>query len=92
MKLVETVKQWYSLTHGRGKRLLDQGAELMVCPFCEEETPIFQSEYNTAGMPVSFSVCLWCEGVIEYSEGAVAPHEPYATARDLQAEAGRSKS
>lgn len=91
MEFIQNVVRWYKLNRGIGKRMLDQGAELMPCPYCESETPVFRSAYNSTGMPISFSVCLWCEGILEYSGASRRPHEPYATARDLQTGERRSK-
>lgn len=91
MGLVQNVVHWYKLNHGVGKQMVDNGAEHMVCPYCDAETPVFQSTYNSSGLPISFSVCLWCDGIIEYSGASLQPHEPYATARDLQTEDRRSK-
>ncbi|ADB63351.1 hypothetical protein Htur_4550 (plasmid) [Haloterrigena turkmenica DSM 5511] len=84
MGLVQNVVRWYKLNHGVGKQMLDRGAELLSCPHCHEETPIFRSSYDSLGNPLSFSVCLWCDGLVEYSDGVSQPHAPYATARDLQ--------
>jgi hypothetical protein len=91
MGLIHNAVRWYRFNHGDGKRMLDRGAELMRCPYCEEETPIYRSAYDSTGMPISFSVCLWCEGILEYSGASRHPHEPYATAREIRAERQRSK-
>jgi hypothetical protein len=63
--------------------MVEAGATPMRCPHCDAETPIYASEYDTAGNPVSFTVCLWCGGIVEFSEMTEAPHEPYATTGDL---------
>lgn len=89
--LIQKVVRWYRFNHGIGKQMLNQGAELLPCPHCGRETPVFRSVYDSAGMPISFSVCLWCDGFIEYSGASLQPHEPYATARDLQTEGQHSK-
>lgn len=91
MGLVQNVVRWYKLTYGVGKQMVADGAELMSCPYCEAKTPVFQSAYNSAGLPISFSLCLWCDGFLEYSGASLQPHEPYATARDVQAEERHSK-
>lgn len=91
MGLVHDAIKWYSFTRGVGKQMLDHGATLMPCPHCEKETPVFQSAYNSAGLPISFSVCRWCDGIIEHSGATRHPHEPYATAREIQTKGRRSK-
>ncbi len=91
MRIVQNVIRWYRLNHGVGKEMLESGAELMPCPYCEKETPVFQSTYNSAGLPILFSVCLWCDGFIEFSGASLEPHEPYATAHDPQTEERHSK-
>lgn len=58
MGLVQNVVRWYKLNHGIGKQMLDNGAELMPGPYCEAETPVFQSTYDSSGLLILFSVCL----------------------------------
>ena len=89
MEIVRQVIEWYRFNRGVGKRMLDDGAEPMPCPHCERETPVFRSSYDSTGDPTSFSVCCWCGGLIEYSGASRRPHEPYATAREIQAERRR---
>ncbi len=91
MSLIQYVVRWYRLNCGVGKQMLDQGAELRSCPHCTEETPVYRSGYDSLGNPISFSVCLWCDGLIEYSDGVSRPHAPYATTRDLQGDRPASR-
>jgi hypothetical protein len=91
MGLVHRVLRWYKLNYGVGNTMLAEGAELLACPHCETDTPIYRSAYDSAGDPVSFSVCLWCGGLIEYSDLSGRPHEPYVSARDLQLDQHRSR-
>lgn len=84
MNPVRPLVRWYKLSHGVGKEMRDRGAELMACPHCGDDTPVYRSAYDSAGTPLSFTVCLWCEGLIEYSGPTDEAHEPYATIRDSQ--------
>jgi hypothetical protein len=84
MLLIHRLRQWYIFQYGRGKTMRDHGATLLPCPHCGNETPVYHSSYDTAGNPIDFSVCLWCEGLIEYSGMTTDPHEPYASAKDVQ--------
>lgn len=85
MEFVREAVRWYRLNRGVGKRMLSEGAELLPCPHCERKTPVYRSAYDATGDPISFSVCLWCMGLIEYSGVSRRPHEPYATAKEIQA-------
>ena len=67
MGLVERVIRWYRFERGVGKRMLERDAERMPCPYCERETPVFRSTYDSSGLPTPSNVCLWCHGLIEYS-------------------------
>lgn len=91
MVSLHRVVRWVKLNHGVGKEMRSHGAEILSCPHCDRDTPVFRTEYSSTGTPISFSVCLWCDGVIEYGPGAARPHEPYATARDIQADRRQSK-
>ena len=91
MGILQTAIRWYRLNHGGGKRMLEHGAELLPCPHCETETPVFESTYDADGMPGSFSVCLWCDGLIEYDPAVARPHEPYVITDDSRTEEPRSK-
>lgn len=84
MELVHDIRKWYMLNWGRGKKMRENGAEMLPCPHCREETPVYQSKYGSDGRPVSFSVCLWCYGMIEHSKLRTAPHEPYLSANEAQ--------
>lgn len=92
MGLITRVVRWYKLTYGVGDTMLSAGAELLPCPHCGAETPVYHTTYDATGDPVSFSVCLWCEGLIEYSTAVGHPHHPYATAQELRAEPSHSHS
>lgn len=91
MGIIQNVVRWYKLNLGVGKQMVNEGAALMSCPYCDEATPVFQSTYNSDGLPISFSVCLWCNGFIEYGRTSLQTHEPYATAQDSQTEERESK-
>lgn len=52
--------------------------------YCDRDTAVSHSTYYTRGEPTSFSVCLWCGGLIEYSRLVRRPHEPYESARTLR--------
>lgn len=84
MEIIHTMVRWYKFNYGVGREMRAQGAEVMPCPYCGHDTAVYQSDYDPTGDPISFSVCLWCEGFIEYSGATTRPHEPYATVRDLQ--------
>lgn len=84
MSLIHAVRKWYKLNLGRGKAMCENGAEILSCPHCGDETPVYQTEYASDGTPISFSVCLWCQGSIEYGELSDQPHEPYLSAAEAQ--------
>lgn len=84
MRVIHSVRRWYKLNHGRGKEMRENGAEILSCPHCEDDTPVYQTEYGSDGTPVSFSVCIWCEGPIEYGELSEQPHEPYLSVAEAQ--------
>ena len=54
----------------------EKGATIRACPHCHQRTPIYRSKYTTAGEPLTFTVCLWCDGLIEYPR-ANSPQKPY---------------
>ena len=85
MGLIYRLRRWVKLGFGTGKSMREAGATVSPCPHCGRETPVYRSEYNRSGDPVSFSVCVWCRGFIEWSSGAAASHEPYASADEIQA-------
>ncbi|WP_435196402.1 hypothetical protein [Natronomonas sp. EA1] len=91
MRFLHELIRWYKLNHGIGKAMCAAGAEIMACPHCGDGTPIYRSAYDSGGTPLSFTVCLWCEGFIEYSPTLGRPHEPYASARDVRLERRQSK-
>lgn len=84
MGLVHDLRKWYSLNWCQGKAMRENGAEILPCPHCGAETPVYQSDYGNDGWPMSFSVCLWCNGAIEYSELGSDPHEPYLSTKEAQ--------
>lgn len=53
------------------------GAEVMACPHCGRGTPVFRSDYDRTGTPLSFTVCLWCEGYLEWNGYTGKAHKPY---------------
>ncbi|MFB6130559.1 MAG: hypothetical protein ABEJ28_07040 [Salinigranum sp.] len=57
--------------------MLAAGATPMCCPHCGAETPVYESDYDESGDPVSFSVCLWCDGLVEFDARTGEVHEPY---------------
>lgn len=91
MKLIYRMVRWLKLNYGVGKTMCTNGAEVLSCPHCDHETPVYRSDYDSTGAPLSFSVCLWCDGLIEYGGATMDPHEPYASAKDLQTDHRRSK-
>ena len=66
MGLIHKAVRWYKLNRGRGREMRTRGAIVATCPHCHNDTPVFQTEYDLQGNPLSFSVCVWCEGYIEY--------------------------
>ncbi|WP_225333624.1 hypothetical protein [Halomicrobium urmianum] len=84
MGLLHTLRKWYALRLGSGREMRENGATLHPCPHCERETPVFETEYDRDGRPVSFTVCLWCRGLIEYGELSAEPHEPFLSAGEAQ--------
>jgi len=44
----------------------ERGATVVQCPRCGNETPVYETSYDASGEPLSFSVCLWCSGYVEY--------------------------
>ncbi|MFT4889506.1 MAG: hypothetical protein ACI9YT_000415 [Halobacteriales archaeon] len=76
---------WYKFSHGRGKEMLENGASLEPCPHCGKDTPVYRSTYSSRGEPLSFSVCVWCESLIEYNTTALKPHHPFATPAEITA-------
>jgi len=84
MEIVHKVLRWYRLNRGRGKEMRAQGATIAPCPHCENDTPVFHTEYDSRGNRLSFSVCVWCEGYIEYDGTTATAHEPYVTIREIQ--------
>ena len=82
MQPIHRLKRWYSFNYGRAKEMVEAGATPMRCPHCDAETPLYVTEYDAAGEPVSFTVCLWCDGFVEFDEAADAPREPYAAGGD----------
>lgn len=86
MGLFKKVVRWYKLNHGVGDTMLTAGAELRPCPHCAAETPVYRTTYDSSGNPVSFTVCLWCAGLIEYSGAVGHPHDPYASVQELRAD------
>ena len=84
MGLLHTVVRWYKLNRGRGKEMRARGAILATCPHCDHDTPVFRTEYDSHGHPLSFSVCVWCTGYIEYDGTTATAHEPYATIQEIQ--------
>lgn len=91
MSLIHRLHRWYVLKRGLGRAMLERGATIKVCPHCEQETPVYRSEYNDQGDPVTFTVCLWCGGFMELSGLSSRPHPPYAKAKDVQASLRRSR-
>lgn len=92
MGILHSVARWYKLTHGSGKRMQADGAAVLACPHCECATPVYQSDYNARGEPVSFTVCLWCKQCIEYNDAVGEPQKPYADTAQQQADRHRSRS
>lgn len=84
MGIIHEVLRWYKLKRGRGREMRASGAVVATCPHCERDTPVFATEYDTHGDPLSFSVCVWCEGFIEYDGTTATAHEPYATLEEIQ--------
>ena len=84
MGLIHKAVRWYKLNRGRGNEMRTQGALVASCPHCENDTPVFLTEYDSHGNPLSFSVCVWCEGYIEYDGTTATAHEPYATIKEIQ--------
>lgn len=89
MRVFHKLIHWYRLNHGIGEKMRDKGAVLMPCPHCEAKTYVYRSQYDETGMPISFSICLWCEGVIEYGGLDIFPTEPYRS-HERRAEYSRS--
>jgi hypothetical protein len=85
MGVVDRLRRWYVLTFGRGKRMLEHGAEVEPCPHCGDETPVYRSSYDRWLDPVTFSVCLWCDGLIEYDDRAVSPRPPFTSPGEVHA-------
>lgn len=85
MRVIHSARKWFKLNLGRGKAMCENGADVRSCPYCENDTPVYRTEYGSDGTPVSFSVCVWCQGLIEYGELSDEPHEPYLSAADAQA-------
>ncbi|MDY6817184.1 MAG: hypothetical protein SVG88_00875 [Halobacteriales archaeon] len=73
------MRQWYRLNWGMGKQMRQAGATIRQCPHCQEPTPVFESEYDTDDDPITFTVCLWCDGLIEYRPDVSQPYPPYAS-------------
>ena len=84
MQFIHRLKRWYSFNRGRGREMLAAGATPRQCPHCGVETPVYRSSYDRTGSPVSFSVCLWCDGFIELDDLSNEPREPYATPTELR--------
>lgn len=63
----------------------EAGATVELCPHCGKDTPVYPSSYGADGAPLSFSVCVWCEGIVEYGPDAATPHDPYAGAEAIRA-------
>ena len=84
MGIVHKALRWYKLNRGRGKEMRTQGAIVAPCPHCRNDTPVFETEYDSHGNPLSFSVCVWCEGYIEYDGLTATAHEPYTTIKGIQ--------
>lgn len=82
MQPIHRLKRWYSFNYGRARAMVEAGATPMRCPHCDEETPLYASEYGGSGDPLTFTVCLWCEGFVEFDEEARTTHEPYAGGGD----------
>lgn len=91
MGLLHRMVRWYKFNYGIGNAMRSAGAELLPCPHCDTETPIYRSTYDSTGDPISFSICLWCDGFIEYSDTIGRPHEPYASVQEIQLDGRRSK-
>jgi hypothetical protein len=81
MGTIHNVVRWYKLAWGRGRQMRQRGAIVETCPHCEKDTPVFRTEYDSRGNPLSFVVCVWCDGFIEYDGKTATVREPYA-ARD----------
>lgn len=62
----------------------EHGANVMACPHCGHDTPVFESEYDRARNPISFTVCLWCDGYIEWNGCSETPHVPYEQVTEVQ--------
>lgn len=45
---------------------------------------VYGRTIDSVGRPLSVTVCLWYDGLIEYSGLTDEAHEPYATAQDIQ--------
>lgn len=84
MRVIHAVRKWYKLNLGRGRAMRRNGAVIRSCPHCEEATPVYRTEYGSGGAPVSFSICLWCDGPIEFGDPSDQPHEPYLSATEAQ--------
>lgn len=87
MGFVYAFRRWRKLNRGHGRAMRDAGAAVMACPHCGNDTPIYRSEYDADRRALSFSVCVWCEGYIEYD--GTTPRTPYATEHDRWAVATR---
>jgi len=85
MGIIHRLVRWVKLTRGVGREMRERGATVQPCPHCGNDTPVYRSAENDAGEPTSFSVCLWCEGLIEYGSIALAPHHPYASTEEIMA-------
>lgn len=83
MGIVHKIVRWYKLTYGTGKEMCENGARIAPCPHCGNDTPVYRSSYDSKGEPLSFSVCVWCDGLIEQRPDALAPHSPYATREEI---------
>lgn len=90
MNPIQRLVRWYKLNYGIGNAMLEEGAELLPCPHCETRTPVYTSTYDSAGEPVSFTVCPWCTGLIELREPKRDPHEPYRGSRERRLNRRRS--
>jgi hypothetical protein len=76
MRILHTFRRWYRLHRGQAKQMRNRGAVVRSCPHCCQRTPVYHSKYTSVGEPLTFTVCLWCDGLIEYQR-ANSPQKPY---------------
>lgn len=81
--LLRRLRNWWSLRYGRARRMCKHGAVPKPCPHCDRTTPVYRTANAVTGEPTAFSVCLWCDGLIEYGDAQERPREPYTAAQEI---------